>query len=187
MHFPIKHKPSFDFSEVPITFEYQNIISKDMASDIINQATSHPGWHRRGSKTSFTNASFTTTLLSDTTHPIYSILDNLWKQFIDEHNFEIEFVEPYEVKEYITGDRFDNHYDWHGRVHEPLDRKMNLIIQLSDSSDYEGGDLVVINENVSREIGTAIFFPAHYIHRITPVLSGKRYSLIGHAWGMTRR
>lgn len=183
MHFPVKHKPDFDFSGVPVIFEYTNIISKDMADDIIKDATSQSGWHRRGSKTSYTTASFTTTLLHDTNHPIYEILDNLWKQFTEELNYTIDFVEPYEVKEYITGDKFDNHYDWHGRIHEPLDRKMNVIVQLSETTDYEGGDLVVINKVANREIGSAIFFPAHYMHRVTEITNGTRYSLIGHAWG----
>lgn len=183
MHFPVRNKPTFDFGQVPVLFEYENIITETMAKEIISDATSHSGWHRRGSKTSYTQASFTTTLLSDTNHPIYNILDNLWKRFTEEHGFDIEFIEPYEVKEYVTGDKFDNHYDWHGRVHEPLDRKMNLILQLSDDVDYSGGDLVVINQVANRKLGTAIFFPAHYMHRVTEIMSGTRYSLIGHSWG----
>lgn len=183
MHFPIKAKPEFNFSEVPIIFEYKNVIDKNMAESIIKDATDHPGFHRRGSKTNYTQASFTTTLLADTSHPIYEILDNLWKQFIDEHQYNIDFIEYYEVKEYIKGDKFDNHYDWHGRIHEPLDRKMNLTLQLSESDEYEGGDLVIINKTATRELGSVIFFPAHYMHRVTEITSGTRYSLIGHAWG----
>ena len=183
MHFPIKAKPEFDFSGIPVIFEYKNVIDKNMADSIIKDATTHSGFHRRGSKTTYTQASFTTTLLGDTSHPIYEILDNLWKQFLDEHQFSIDFIEPYEVKEYIQGDKFDNHYDWHGRIHEPLDRKMNLILQLSDSEDYKGGDLVIINKTATRELGSVIFFPAHYMHRVTEITDGARYSLIGHAWG----
>lgn len=187
MHFPIKPKPEFDFRQVPIIFEYKNVITKALANQIIAEATSQTGWHRRGSKTSYTNASFTTTLLHDISHPIYEILDNLWKRFTEEQNCNIDFVEPYEVKEYVIGDKFDNHYDWHGRIHEPLDRKMNVIVQLSETTDYDGGDLVVINKVVDREIGSAIFFPAHYMHRVTEITKGTRYSLIGHAWGMINR
>jgi predicted 2-oxoglutarate/Fe(II)-dependent dioxygenase YbiX len=183
MHFPIKDKPKFDFTDIPVVFEYENVISKTMAQSLIDEATSHSGWHRRGSKTSYTSASFTTTLLSDTTHPIYKLLDDLWKQFTDEHKFNIDFIEPYEIKEYRAGDKFDNHYDWHGRIHEPLDRKMNLTLQLSDSNDYEGGDLVVINKQTIKNLGSAIFFPAHYMHRVTEITQGTRYCLIGHAWG----
>lgn len=183
MHFPIREKPKFDFTGIPVVFEYENVISKSMADSLVSAATTHSGWHRRGSKTSYTTASFTTTLLNDTDHPIYTLLDELWKTFIDEHKFDIEFIEPYEIKEYRVGDKFDNHYDWHGRIHEPLDRKMNLIVQLSEDTDYDGGDLFVINKITTRKLGSAIFFPAHYMHRVTEIVNGTRYSLIGHAWG----
>lgn len=186
-YFPIRYKPTFDFSQTPIAFEYPHVITKDMAEDIIDLARNYDGWHRRGSNEKHTTASFTTTLIHDITHPIYDILDNLWKKFTDEHRINLDFVEFYEVKEYLEGDSFDLHIDSHNRISETLDRKMNLIIQLSDSDSYTGGDLSVMKHVVSRDFGTAIFFPAHYLHRISPIISGTRYSLIGHGWGTVDR
>lgn len=186
-HFPVQYKPILNFTDQPVVFEYPNIITKELANDIINIAKNYDGWHRRGSKEEVIDASFTTTLIHDLEHPIYEILDNLWKQFVDEHQLDIEFVEYYEVKEYLVGDKFNVHIDSHNRISETLDRKMNVIVQLSEPDSYEGGDLVVLRDKTSRELGTAIFFPAQYPHSVSEIISGVRYSLIGHAWGKVNR
>ena len=158
-----------------------------MADEIIEMATSHDGWHRRGSKSSHVEASFTTTLLHDTTHPIYDILDDLWKRVTEEHQIGLDFVEIYEVKEYREGDKFGVHNDSHENIDIPIDRKLNVILQLSDPSTYEGGNLHIKDHVASRELGTAIFFPANYLHALSRVTSGTRYSLIGHGWGNVNR
>lgn len=185
--FPIQYRPEFDGPFIPHAFEYHNIIDKQMADEIIEMATSHDGWHRRGSKSRHVQASFTTTLLHDTSHPIYDILDDLWKKVTDEYSISIDFVEVYEVKEYVVGDRFGVHIDTHEKIDLPIDRKLNLILQLSDPETYEGGDLTIKDHTASRELGSAIFFPAGYQHALSTVTSGKRYSLIGHGWGSVNR
>jgi PKHD-type hydroxylase len=63
-------------------------------------------------------------------------------------------------------------------------RKLSVSIQLSDSGDYEGGDLLLHTrddpERPHRQQGTGIFFPGYTLHEVTPVTKGKRYSLV--AW-----
>lgn len=183
--FPVRYRPTMDLSHIPLAYEYRNILPKELCEDIIDIAVNYDGWHRGKSKSESVEASFTATLLHDLDHSVYDILDKLWKRFTDEHSFAIDFVEYYEVKEYKVGDQFGLHVDTHGRIGEPFDRKFNLIVQLSDSTEYEGGDLHVIKHHATREIGSAIFFPAHYPHYVTKVTSGTRYSLIGHSWGTT--
>lgn len=77
------------------------------------------------------------------------------------------------------------HYDWHvdqGALH--VQRKLSLSLQLSDSSQYEGCDLQFYAgnkiETAPRERGTVIAFPSYVLHRVTPVVSGTRKSLV--AW-----
>lgn len=183
--FPIKFKPELDFSMYSVATTYSDVITKDMAADIIQFATSSDGWHRRGSKTpNLVNASFTSCLLHDLSHPIYDHLDNLWQRFIAENQYKIDFIEYYEIKEYREGDGFGVHYDNHGRIEAEIDRRFNLILQLSDPSEYEGGELNIGKDYVApKDFGTAIFFPSNYIHRVTMITSGIRYALIGHAWG----
>lgn len=92
----------------------------------------------------------------------------------------------------------DQFYDWHvdtnfwgkgseGHIH----RKITMIIQLSDGSDYEGGDLEFKDNTIKeghdfRARGSVILFPAPWSHRITPVTKGLRRSLVawveGPAW-----
>lgn len=183
--FPIRLKPELDFSMYNVATIYSDVITKDMAADIINFATSSDGWHRRGSKTAeLVDASFTTCLLHDLSHPIYDHLDLLWQRFTTENNHKIDFVEYYEVKEYGEGDGFGIHQDSYGRIEAKIDRRFNLILQLSDPTDYEGGELKIGRTYTApKEFGTAIFFPANYLHRVTKITSGTRYVLIGHAWG----
>lgn len=63
-------------------------------------------------------------------------------------------------------------------------RKLSISIQLSDPSEYEGGDFNFhfsdIPETAERELGNAIIFPSYMLHEVTPVTSGTRYSLV--AW-----
>jgi PKHD-type hydroxylase len=92
----------------------------------------------------------------------------------------------------------DQFYDWHvdtnfwgkgseGHIH----RKITMIVQLSDGSDYEGGDLEFKDNTINqdhdfRAKGSVILFPAPWSHRITPVTKGLRRSLVawveGPAW-----
>ena len=76
------------------------------------------------------------------------------------------------------------HYTWHtDKGPEVGIRKLSFSLLLSDPNDYEGGDLeLLIAENaqtVERKRGRLTFFPSWALHRVTPVTSGTRYSLVG--------
>ena len=78
------------------------------------------------------------------------------------------------VKTYNVGDEFGWHTDTIIRT-----RRLVCIVPLS--LDCEGGDLeVFVGKKVTlkQRIGEAIVFPLWIYHRITPILSGKRISLI---------
>jgi PKHD-type hydroxylase len=82
-------------------------------------------------------------------------------------------------------------YDWHTDFAEyrPL-RKLSFSVQLSQSEDYDGGDLELFVRNrpqvAVRERGALIAFPSFTLHRVTPVTRGTRWSLVawilGHRW-----
>jgi len=68
-------------------------------------------------------------------------------------------------------------------------RKLSVTINLTNSENYEGGDLKfdlgphnkdgrykVSNE--ARERGSIVVFPSHVVHQVTPVTKGTRYSLV---------
>jgi len=68
-----------------------------------------------------------------------------------------------------------NNHKWHYR-------KITAICQISDPNDYQGCDLEFKHhkhedDNPYRERGTVLIFPSFMFHRVTPLLSGTRYSL----------
>lgn len=189
MHYPIRMKPDVSMSIDGHVFEYPNLISAELAADIVESAVNSSDFHRRGSKSASVIASFTTCLLHDLSHPVYEILDPIWKSHAEQHGYNISYIEYYEIKGYNVGDSFGNHIDTYGYGAPNMteDRKLNLTIQLSDSDSYEGGDLYVREHRATRNIGSGIFFPPYVLHKVTEITSGTRYCLIGHAWGRLNR
>jgi PKHD-type hydroxylase len=67
-------------------------------------------------------------------------------------------------------------------------RKLSFAIQLSDSDDYEGGNVQLISEegkpyNVPRKKGTIVLFDSRTVHRVLKIKSGVRKSLVGWVVG----
>jgi PKHD-type hydroxylase len=84
---------------------------------------------------------------------------------------------------------YKGRYDWHHDIdwtqNKGFDRKLSIVVQLTDGNSYEGGNLEfdeVQNPHTFqlRKQGTVIVFPSYLRHRVTPVTSGIRHSLV--AW-----
>jgi PKHD-type hydroxylase len=80
-------------------------------------------------------------------------------------------------------DTIDDHYKWHYDSGGASVRKLSLSIQLSNPKDYEGCELEFIetengNKDLLKPQGTIILFPSYLAHRVTPLTSGTRYSLV---------
>jgi PKHD-type hydroxylase len=85
------------------------------------------------------------------------------------------------------------HFDWHvdyGRWSDHIRddmRKLSITVQLSDPSGYEGGALQArIRSRIDvapKGRGTVVAFPSYILHRVTPVTSGIRKSLVAWALG----
>lgn len=77
-------------------------------------------------------------------------------------------------------------YGWHQDYGNKLgiSRKLSLVLQLSDPSEYEGGNLQVITngkpQNMRKQRGLVVAFPSYILHQVTPVTQGNRQSLV--AW-----
>jgi PKHD-type hydroxylase len=80
-------------------------------------------------------------------------------------------------------------YDWHHDVDwnsdAAFDRKISVVLQLSDGNYYEGCDFEFSEvPNPEREAmrakGSIICFPSYLTHRVTEITKGSRYSLV--AW-----
>jgi PKHD-type hydroxylase len=66
-------------------------------------------------------------------------------------------------------------------------RKLSFSLQLSDESEYTGGDLQILGNRklitMPKEIGSIIIFDSRLTHRVTKVKSGVRKSLVGWVLG----
>ena len=117
-------------------------------------------------------------------------------------NFQWERSEPCQFTKYKLG----QYYDWHNY---PLDkpykrkegdpdngkiRKLSTTCQLTDGSEYTGGELQFDFRNYDPHMrdeskhvrsvpeilpkGSIVVFPSHLWHRVKPVTRGTRYSLV---------
>lgn len=107
-------------------------------------------------------------------------------------DFKIDALEPLQYGEYHEGQMYDWHTDQHnvpdqnGRV-----RKFSFSVFLNN--DYDGGEFDLELSGPSSECryktfkdlekNTAVFFHSHSWHRVRPVKSGVRKSLVGWVLG----
>ena len=82
-----------------------------------------------------------------------------------------------DVIKYKVGSFFGKHKDNNHSVTKH--RKQSVIIQLSEESDYEGGELIISNRVANKTIGNTIVFDSGLIHEVTKLTKGTRYSFIG--------
>jgi PKHD-type hydroxylase len=117
-------------------------------------------------------------------------------------NFQWDYNEPCQFTIYKKG----QHYDWHvDSYNEPYNRpddqnihgkirKLSCVISLSNPKDYKGGNfLFQLNHgnekdevylcNEIKEKGSIIVFPSFIKHKVEPVTSGTRYSLVNWCLG----
>lgn len=119
------------------------------------------------------------------------VFDEFWNVLLkvnkDWFNFNVTHLPALQFTEYdaLYLDEYKSHQDVFWINPSPYHRKISVVFQLTDPSEYEGGDLILENvsespgQNDIRARGTAIVFPSFIYHKLTPVTKGKRYSLVG--------
>lgn len=85
------------------------------------------------------------------------------------------------------------HYTWHWDLSfgwENKQRKISSVLFLSDPEEYEGGELeIVTTGNIENPLvlkpkrGDCVFFSSFMPHRVRPVTSGRRVTLVSWAEG----
>tara|TARA_R110000787_G_scaffold226729_1_gene334510 strand:+ start:1283 stop:1918 length:636 start_codon:yes stop_codon:yes gene_type:complete len=117
-------------------------------------------------------------------------------------NFDWDFSESCQFTKYKLNQYYDWHCDsWDKPYDKPDDknthgkiRKLSMTCQLTDGSEYEGGELEFDFRNYAphmrdeakhlikiKEIlpkGSIVVFPSELWHRVKPVTKGIRYSLV---------
>jgi PKHD-type hydroxylase len=118
-------------------------------------------------------------------------------------NFDFDWNESAQFTIYNK----DEYYNWHidqsailrggdDKNFKGKTRKLSLTLQLTDQSEYTGGDfqfmwidnkkknpLIIHTVDDAKEIGTVIVFPSFIYHRVLPITKGKRESLVNWSLG----
>lgn len=111
-----------------------------------------------------------------------SVIANANQQY-----FKFNLTGCYEPIQFGVYKAEDNgHYDWHtdaSNTDNNAPRKLSMSLLLSDSSEFEGGELQIKTSNDKIQTldmikGRAWFFPSYMLHRVTPVTKGVRRSLV---------
>ena len=73
-------------------------------------------------------------------------------------------------------------YKWHQDFGGEVSRKLSLVLQLSEPSEYEGGELQLLTTGqptpVQKKRGLITVFPSWTLHQVTPVIKGTRQTLV---------
>lgn len=105
-------------------------------------------------------------------------------------NFDIwDFQDDLQYTSYYGN---GGHYDWHADLGVGIsNRKLSIVLQLSSPDEYDGGELQMNTGgsiiNVPKEKGLICFFPSFVLHRVTPLSSGLRKSLVTWLCGANLR
>lgn len=121
--------------------------------------------------------------LTDNTKWVYDRIANISRNLNGLHwRFEISgFNEDLQFTKYDSSGSF---YGWHtdGAVKgDAPPRKLSLTIQLSDPTEYDGGDFQLHGTRLAtapKEKGLTVVFPSYVLHQVTPVTRGVRRSLV---------
>lgn len=124
--------------------------------------------------------------------PLFTLLEERVRQANRKaFGLDLSYLPDLQFTTYEAG---GEHYDWHVDCFWPLaakgarqtmtDRKLSIVIQLSDPDEYEGGDFELraggLNAVAMRRRGTMLAFPSILEHRVKPVTAGARHSIV--AW-----
>lgn len=130
---------------------------------------------------------------ADDTWWIYDKLATIAERANRRHCFDLTGFE--EDVQFTTYEGSGSFYSWHqdGLDGKVANRKLSIVVQLSDPAAYEGAELQLFEvaedyepderaafELLSSEQGAAVVFPSFELHRVLPLRSGTRHSLV--AW-----
>ena len=120
---------------------------------------------------------------------IYGIILG-WMQNVNLNHFgfdSMQMNEPGQYTEYSKGD----FYNWHidigvNRRKMPMVRKISMSLLLNDPKEFKGGELEIFSTSINTKgdavfnlkQGQALFFASFHVHKVRPITSGNRKSLV---------
>lgn len=182
---------------------YPSVIDEDLCQQILDRMEMYPAEEARLKGGAQVDPATYRTCHRHSLDPILEtwlagILQRIATVANEKWMLDVSHVDQMEILDYF---RPNDQYKWHrdSAIIDPSQqnrcRKLSIIVQLSHPDEYEGCDLEISNEGVEVEgdtnildevkdelriRGTVIVFPSFQKHRITPLISGRRKSLV--AW-----
>lgn len=133
--------------------------------------------------------------INDANGWIFDILEYI-ANVVNDKYFQFDMI-GFDRFQYTVYDGPGSHYGFHpdmafgpvtsDELKSP--RKLSFSLILSDSAEFTGGDFEIIDGNINTPIvipqqkGRVIAFPSYMIHRVTPLTSGIRKSIVFWALG----
>jgi PKHD-type hydroxylase len=107
-------------------------------------------------------------------------LINIFKREVNVKGYNIDFTNnQFQFTEYTT----DGYYNWHEDSAEGVnqERYCSMVIQLNE--EYTGGELQIKDKDdneitLEKGLGNLFLFYSHLTHRVKPITTGTRYSLV---------
>ena len=177
---------------------YQNAFDKSACDRIIEMGYSNGLEGATLIKETESNKSIRSSNISwisdrDLLYHLYSLANTINSQEFGYDFYDFSMQESAQFTEYSSS--IEGKYGYHVDSYSGFpykNRKLSMVLQLSDSNDYEGGNLEFYNNAQDETIhdfrkkGTLIVFPSYILHRITKVTKGTRNSLVwwieGPSW-----
>jgi len=161
---------------LPLEFEEAKIFESDLAPDGINKNVRVCGikWIKPA---------------EDTQWLYKRLVDAIYKVNSEAFNLNLYGIEPlqYTVYDAEKSAFYSAHRD---STREPLSgfvRKLSFSLQLTDPSEYEGGDLMLDQGfkpyEAPKNLGNITFFNSSLVHEAKPVTKGVRHVLVGWVSG----
>ena len=104
--------------------------------------------------------------------------------------FNVDITQAIDQIQFTEYDaQYKGRYDWHHDIDwgndKNYDRKLSIVVQLSDGDDYEGcnfefSEVQSPPAEQFRQQGSVLVFPSYLTHRVTEITKGTRRSLV--AW-----
>ena len=194
--FPLKPYNDFKPESNWNTFYYfKNVFNDQMITELTNMVNSNytfskgrTGTAELGNDTdSYKTNNRDIAYINPDTHSqwLYSLLFPMALE-ANENAFHFDIDIVTDPIHYVIYPEDGGHLDWHMDVGAfgVNKRKLAMTVQLSDSSDYEGGDFEIWMGGkdgfvtVPREKGDVVIFPSFLMHRVKPITRGERRCLV---------
>ena len=114
-------------------------------------------------------------------------IESLIMQYVTLANryFNIDIVEPFDIQFTEYREDQNGYYNWHHDIdwanEKMYDRKLSVVVQLTDPEEYDGGEFkfksISQPEGFGKK-GSVLIFPSYLEHCVTPVTKGTRHSLV---------